>query len=220
MTTTEQCKPRGPHPLWGAPLIVALTFLLVGCYTILRHPITSEEGPDHSSADSEQASHQEYYRGQCLDCHQDYASYPYGFFYGVYPDYYFEYPRIGYYYAYPWWWDRLWYENADPTGQMGVNGEPGEDSLSSSRKASRRGGLIPPYVGGAPVIDYGGYGYQRDGGTTTGKAGNNTGEGAGTTPGTKIRVKASDTPPADSGSASDSKPKPSKKASRRGGGTP
>ena len=212
-------RSRTPHPLWAAPLSVAVTFLIVGCYTILKHPITSDGG---SEGGSEQASHQEFYRGQCLDCHQDYATYPYGFFYGEYPDYYFEYPRWGYYYAYPWWWDHLWYENRDD----GISSD-GEylDSTGTEqpgRKASRRGSMVPPYVEGAPTIPYGGGGYRTNDPPTSGKTGSGSGtEGAGSNDQpAKTRVKAGDTTGADSTAVKDTKPKPSKKAARRGGTPP
>ena len=220
-TDNSRRQSQTPHPLWAAPLCVAVTFLIVGCYTILKHPITSEDGTEGGS---EQASHQEFYRGQCLDCHQDYATYPYGFFYGEYPSYYFEYPRWGYYYAYPWWWDHLWYENngngTSADGEYLDSTGTGE----SSRKASRRGSMIPPYVEGAPpmTIPSGSGGYRTDNPSTSGKTGAESGtEGAssGDKP-AKIRVKAGDTTGADSTAAKDTKPKPSKKASRRGGTPP
>jgi hypothetical protein len=198
-------------------VIVTATFLLVGCYTILKHPITADGDA------TVEASHQEYYRGQCLDCHQDYATYPYGFFYGEYPDYYFEYPRWGYYYAYPWWWDHLWYENTD--GGAADDGAYADSTGAgeSSRKASRRGGMIPPYVEGAPPIPLGGSGYQTGSSSSaTGKTGSGSGtEGASSTDQpAKTRVKAGSTVSGDSTGANEAKPKPSKKAERRGGTPP
>ncbi|MBI5867831.1 MAG: hypothetical protein HZB43_06020 [candidate division Zixibacteria bacterium] len=174
MNRTRVLKFRALHPLWLAPIVVAMSFLVVGCYTILKHPIT---------ADGEQAeagSHQEYYRGQCLDCHQDYASYPYGFFYGEYPDYYFEYPRWGHYYAYPWWWDKLWYETSgDGTTSDAWSTDSGGEVVDG-QKAPRRGGMVPPYVGGAAVTNYGGSGYQYGGSSSGGGTGYQ--QGTGTTP--------------------------------------
>jgi len=202
--------PSSRHTLWAAPIAVALTFLLVGCYTILKHPITSEEGP------SSQIAHQEYYRDRCLDCHEDYATYPYGFFYGNYPEYYFDYPRWGHYYAYPWWWDHYWYDNSENTAAS-------DDGLSvpeSGTKASRRGGLRPPYVGGAPAIPTATNSYRRsDPNTSTSKG---TGTETGTaSPGTsteRVRVKAADT----SNDSSDGNNQPTetkeKKKATRGSG--
>lgn len=143
---------RSRPTIWGAPVAVAITFLLVGCYTILKHPITSEEG-------NIQVSHQEYYRDRCLDCHEDYSEYPYGFFYEKYPDYYFEYPRWGYFYAYPWWWDHLWYENETAT-----SAGPGGIESTPSGKASRRGWLLPPYVQGRSAVPAPGGGHSTGGG--------------------------------------------------------
>jgi hypothetical protein len=196
---------------WGAPVAVALTFLLIGCYTILKHPITSEEGL------VSQASHQEYYRDRCLDCHADYATYPYGFFYGSYPEYYFEYPRWGHYYAYPWWWDHYWYDNDDEA----TGGNYSEGLPESQPKASRRGDLVPPYVGGTPAIPTGGASFRRsDPGATQTKGGTESETGT-ASPGTsteKVRVKAADQSSDSSQSGTQpTESKEKKKASRRGG---
>lgn len=210
MTIRQKALPEMRHPVrlrWAAPSVVLIAFLLVGCYTILKHPITT--GGDGVTA----AHRQEYYRDNCLDCHADYATYPYGFFYGVYPDYYFEYPRLGYYYAYPWWWDHYWYDgrNHPAVDEDGNVLEPGA-------RADRRGALAPPYVGGAPALPSAGSGYVAPS-TGGSKGGGTPGTGAGpTTPGEKIRVRAGDT-------TSDSSSTPGKsdtgtKAGRRGGVQP
>lgn len=188
---------RAPHPLWAAPIVVAVSFLVVGCYTILKHPITAD------GVNAEEASHQEFYRGQCLDCHQDYASYPYGFFYGEYPDYYFEYPRWGHYYAYPWWWDKLWYENnGDESAADAWNSDAGGE-IQDGVKSPRRGGMVPPYVGGAAVIDYGGGGYRYGGSSSGGSAGFQ--QGTGTTPpsvpATGLKSKSEDSAPTETGTS-------------------
>ncbi len=212
-TQTGQPAPSSRRTLWAAPIAVALTFLLVGCYTILKHPITSEEGP------SSQIAHQEYYRDRCLDCHEDYATYPYGFFYGNYPEYYFDYPRWGHYYAYPWWWDHYWYDNSD---DVDVTASDGELSVpESGTKASRRGGLLPPYVGGSPAIPTGTSTYRRS--DPDAPASKGTGTSTGTaSPGTstdRVRVKAADTSSDDANSDTQTTEEPTtkKKASRRGG---
>lgn len=185
LNRTGETAPASRHKMWSAPMAVLLTFLLVGCYTILKHPITSMEGP------SAQMSHQEYYRDRCLDCHEDYATYPYGFFYGDYPEYYFEYPRWGHYYAYPWWWDHYWYDNTDDVAA----GDDGGDVVESGTKASRQSGLRPPYVGGAPAIPTGVSTY-RSGASSGTSATKGSGSETGTAgPGTstkRTRVKASD----------------------------
>ncbi|MEW5700615.1 MAG: hypothetical protein AB1792_00065 [Candidatus Zixiibacteriota bacterium] len=205
--------PRAPA-LWAAPIVVALVFGLVGCYTMLKHPITENEGPERTDAD---VHSQEYYRQNCLDCHADYATYPYGYFYGFYPEYYFENPRWGYYYAYPWWWDHQWYE---PDAA-----EAGGDEGTSSTKAERRGGIVPPYVDRAPAVSAPGGtggGYRAIGsGVGTGKGGTGTepgGAGPGTTP-TKTRVKITGQTPPDSTGTTEQKTT-DKKADRRGGVPP
>jgi hypothetical protein len=209
--TTNSIRQDGParqtrRPFYGVPAAVILAFLLVGCYTILKHPITSEEG-------RVQSHHQEYYRDRCLECHADYAEYPYGFFYGTYPDYYFEYPRWGYYYAYPWWWDNYWYEGGSSDEvQYDDAGQP----VTPSAKASRRGGLIPPYVGGASAVPPPSGGYQRSVPPPV-KQGTGSGTtGAGTAPGTKVRVKKADDSSSDD-NATDQTNSKKKKAGRRGG---
>ncbi|HWO58268.1 MAG TPA: hypothetical protein VNN55_11950 [bacterium] len=177
MTTYSRWRVR-----WAPLAAVAAAFLIVGCYTILKHPVTSEEGPQ-GQLDS--VHPQEYYRQNCIECHSDYAEFPYGYFYGDYPDYYFEYPRWGYYYAYPWWWDRHWYDAGDGEGEIVTEGE----------KAQRRGSLIPPYVTGAPAINTGGMGggggYSVPGGAGGGKGHNGGSTGAGGTQTEKTRVRMS-----------------------------
>ena len=204
--TQPVARSRGPY--WGAPTVILLTFLLVGCYTILKHPITADEGPDRS------AYHQEYYRQQCIDCHADYAEYPYGFFYGDYPDYYFQYPRFGYYYAYPWWWDHYWYDgNGNQAGAVDENGNP----VEPSQKASRRGSLAPPYVQGTTALPTGG-GYRAPtyipskGGTGSG-----TGSTEPTKVGEKIRVKKADKTSDSEDDSQNTNSEKKGKASRRGG---
>ncbi|MBD3297560.1 MAG: hypothetical protein GF341_02815 [candidate division Zixibacteria bacterium] len=194
-------EPRA-RVMWAAPVAVLLTFVLVGCYTILQHPIT--EGDNQ-----QQAYHQEYYREQCIDCHADYAEFPYGFFYGDYPTYYFDNPRWGHYYAYPWWWDHYWYDSDGPvTDEDRQGGEP-------SRKAGRRGSLAPPYVGGSPAMPTGGGTYSAPGGARS-KGGSSSGDEPAQprTPGEKIRVNKSASSDEDN-SNDDSNKK--KKAGRRGG---
>lgn len=195
---------------WAPIIALALSFAVVGCYTILKHPVTSQEGPQDQSSDSHP---QEYYRQNCIECHADYAEFPYGYFYGDYPDYYFEYPRWGYYYAYPWWWDRHWY---------GDTGD--EEVVVEGAKAQRRGGLIPPYVTGAPAINTGGVsgsGYVAPGATLPGgkpATGGSTGAGGDQQGKTRVRMSGN----ADSTQTPDSTEKnpSSTKATRRGGTKP
>ncbi|GAB4313773.1 MAG: hypothetical protein Kow0074_00450 [Candidatus Zixiibacteriota bacterium] len=194
--TTE----RGPRVFWAAPVAVLLTFVLVGCYTILQHPITAGDNEGR-------AYHQEYYREQCIDCHADYAEFPYGFFYGDYPNYYFENPRWGHYYAYPWWWDHYWYDSEGPvTDDDRLGGDP-------SRKADRRGALAPPYVGGTPALPTGGSYSAPSAPASKGGSGTGNDPAAPSTTGEKIRVNKS------AGSEEDGKDDSNKKgkSGRRGG---
>ena len=116
--------------VWLAVALIIVGVLAVGCYTVLTHPRVEgeeEETIEHTGA---------YYREHCTDCHGDYHSYPYGYYYGFYPDYYWSNPRWGHYYAYPWWWDRYWWDYDDDA----------EYVPTSDEKADRRRGLEPPYV--------------------------------------------------------------------------
>lgn len=196
---------------WAPLAVVALSFVIVGCYTILKHPVTSQEGPQSAYAE---AHPQEYYRQNCIECHADYAEFPYGYFYGDYPDYYFEYPRWGYYYAYPWWWDRHWYGDNDGEGEALVEGE----------KSLRRGGLIPPYVTGAPAVSTGGVsggGYVAPGATAPGsKPGSGGSTGAGGDQQEKTRVRVSGASDTTQTPASTKENPTSTKATRRGGAKP
>ncbi len=197
---------------WAPLVIVALSFVIVGCYTILKHPVTAEEGPQGQYSESHP---QEYYRQNCVECHADYSEYPYGYFYGDYPDYYFEYPRWGYYYAYPWWWDQHWY---DP------GSDEGDEDIADGAKAQRRGSLIPPYVTGSPAIitggshGTGGGGYVAPGTSVPGgktNTGGSTGAGGDQNEKTRVRVSGADT----TETATD-KNETSTKATRRGGTKP
>jgi hypothetical protein len=110
--------------------IIAGIFLL-GCYTVLTHPRVEGEEEEHYSG--------RYYRENCTDCHVDYHQYPYGYYYGYSPDYYWGYPRWGYYYNYPWWWEWYWWDYYDDEGEYVPRDiEKGE---------RRRSNLAPPYSG-------------------------------------------------------------------------
>jgi len=200
------------HP--AAVATVAILFGVVGCYTILQHPITENEGPERTESD---VHSQEYYRQNCLDCHADYATYPYGYFYGFYPEYYFENPRWGYYYAYPWWWDHGWYSQ---------DAEAGPDSLGAvgTTKAERRGGMVPPYVDRAPAVSVpstGVGGYRAPGSEGTPGKGTAGGGSPTVSPakgGTKTRIvlPADTTGPGDQKDQTSDKSEEKKKATRRG----
>lgn len=205
---------------WAPLIVVAMGFLIVGCYTILKHPVTEQEGPQGEQGEQSEYGEyhpQEYYRQNCIECHADYAEFPYGYFYGDYPDYYFEYPRWGYYYAYPWWWDRHWYDaSSDTAGVQVVDGE----------KTQRRGSLIPPYVTGSPALNTGGTaggggGYVLPGTSVPGgrtPTGGST--GAGGEQGEKTRVRMGSSTDSSQSPKSSEKQPTSTKATRRGGTKP
>ena len=119
--------------------IVFIALLTSGCYTILQHPASEI---NYTSED---------YQTDCLKCHSDYNEYPYGYFYGQYPDYWWSSPRWGRYYAYPWWWDNYWYK-----GNYKHTQEYGDDDLSPrstrGKKVERRDTLRPPYTVGTSTL--------------------------------------------------------------------
>jgi hypothetical protein len=115
-------------------LIIAAIFLL-GCYTVLTHPTVEGEEEEHYTGI--------YYRENCTDCHVDYHQYPYGYYYGYSPDYYWESPRWGHYYNYPWWWEWYWSDYWDDDAEsIPRDIEKGE---------RRRSSLAPPYSGATGV---------------------------------------------------------------------
>jgi hypothetical protein len=114
-------------------MMVTVTMVSIGCYTVITHPGTEENYTAHD------------YQQDCLSCHPDYHEYPYGYFYGDYPDYWWSTPRWGRYYAYPWWWDYSWYDGVahdiDDNGQTSPR-------TGEAKKAERRSSLRPPYSSG------------------------------------------------------------------------
>lgn len=131
MNTTARASAR--TFLLGLVAIATAAIVAVGCYTIIRHPAMKAEvadvgGYEHAQSDKD-----------CLRCHQDYGSYPYGHYYEYYPDYYWRYERWGSYNAYPWWWDDLWYGSSA--------GSPvSVDTVDQIEKPERRRGIPPPFV--------------------------------------------------------------------------
>jgi hypothetical protein len=117
--------------VWLGILLIIVGVLTIGCYTVLMHP--QVQGEEEATVEHTG----EYYREHCTDCHGDYHNYPYGYYYGYYPDYYWNSPRWGHYYAYPWWWDRYWWDS----DESNVETVP-----QSDEKAERRRSLEPPYV--------------------------------------------------------------------------
>jgi hypothetical protein len=71
-------------------------FVLAGCYTTLRHPVSADFPDDYDYS---------YHEKSCYDCHDEAAFYHAQ--YGVYFDYYYDSPWFGYY-SDPWWYDGYW----------------------------------------------------------------------------------------------------------------
>jgi hypothetical protein len=175
------------------PFLTVLTIIILssaGCYTVLRHPAVEE---DYSQSD---------YQVQCIDCHPDYHEYPYGYFYGDYPGYWWDSPRWGRYYAYPWWWDHYWFDNVryhyddyDDDGGLSPRS-------SSGKKVERRNTLRPPYTQGGTIIER-----STTPASTGGVSGGSTGKQSGQSGQTKTKEKSTEQ-------------KEEKKAPRRGGGRP
>ncbi len=86
-------------------LLIITGIFILGCYTVLTHPSVEGEEEEHYSG--------AYYRQNCTDCHVDYHQYPFGYYYGYSPDYYWENQRWGHYYNYPWWWEWYWWDYMD-----------------------------------------------------------------------------------------------------------
>jgi len=80
-------------------LVMAVAIAGGGCYTIIKHPKLNYADHDHS-----------YYHKQCMDCHQDYYNFPYGYGYSDIPFYWGDYHNWGSYYTYPWWWESYWWD--------------------------------------------------------------------------------------------------------------
>jgi hypothetical protein len=185
----------GPMKRFIALLLPSIVIMvaLAGCYTILQHPAVDESYSSHD------------YQQDCVRCHADYHQYPYGYFYGSYPGYWWDNPRWGHYYAYPWWWDNYWYSN-----DYDQNNNDGDDSntprTEESQKAIRRDALRPPYVSGSSTASF----HRQE--TTT---------GTGTVDGkTNPADNSTDSTKKDDDNKSDSKKetkKEEKKAERRGG---
>jgi hypothetical protein len=131
----------------GIAALLAAAITSSGCYTIIRHPSVADDRDQAESSDSSPSYSHGEADHDCMRCHQDFATYPYGYYYSYYPDYYWTNPRWGDYYAYPWWWEDYWY------GNSGGSDAPA-DTINTTDKPDRRRGIAPPYTRGAdPRID-------------------------------------------------------------------
>jgi hypothetical protein len=136
-------------------LLMAFVIAGGGCYTIIKHPKVDLVEHDN-----------QYYQKQCLDCHQDYHEFPYGYGYGDVPSYWQDYGRWGSYYAYPWWWENYWWD-------VGAGENDGKYKYDSGEMPRERRGLFDnlPWeqgLGPAPIVPDGGGSGSNTGGTATG----------------------------------------------------
>lgn len=178
-----------------ATAIILIALVTSGCYTILQHPASEA---NYSAED---------YQSDCLECHTDYHEYPYGYFYGHYPDYWWSSPRWGRYYAYPWWWDNYWYEGSYRHTQD-YNNDDASPRSTRGKKVERRDVLRPPYSAGTTSLS-------RSGGTgnigisgSSGKPSDQNNQPADNNDKTKVKTEKKE------------KKKEKKKTTRRGGGNP
>ncbi|MCP4632837.1 MAG: hypothetical protein GY855_07905 [candidate division Zixibacteria bacterium] len=177
-------------------LCLAMLFIILmasGCYTILQHP------------DSEINYTAEDYQTDCLECHAEYHEYPYGYFYGQYPDYWWSSPRWGRYYAYPWWWDNYWYEGNYQHSEYEVDDEPSPRS-TRGKKVERRSSLRPPYTTGSNNISRSSGNYNTGTSSPTSNPSDQKDNPSDNPNDTKVKAKKEE------------KKKENKKAPRRGGG--
>lgn len=99
-----------------------------GCYTVLKHP--TDEGGYAASQTSD-----------CTRCHYDYATFPYGYYYAPYPDYWWQYERFGSYYAYPWWWS--YYDYSYNDDNIATESDGRETKFDRSESSTEP--MPPPY---------------------------------------------------------------------------
>jgi len=111
---------RGEVPSRAALVLIALSLLLTGCYTMLRHPAAVEETAVRSDAD-------------CVRCHyeDDYYASP---SYSPWVEYYASssWPWINYYGS-PWWYGETW---------VPYRGGSGSDAGEDGQKLPGRQGWV------------------------------------------------------------------------------
>ena len=158
----------------GITALIAAAITSAGCYTIIRHPSVGESSDLSESSDTSPSYTHDAADYDCVRCHQDFASYPYGYYYRYYPEYYWTNPRWGDYYAYPWWWDDYWYSSS---------GSGSADTVNSIDRPEHRRGIVPPYSRGAdPRVDPPPFNSGNTTGVTGGSGGTTTGGGTVVTP--------------------------------------
>jgi hypothetical protein len=145
-------------------LLIAFVIAGGGCYTIIKHPKVDLVEHDN-----------QYYHKQCLDCHQDYHEFPYGYGYRDVPSYWQDYGRWGSYYTYPWWWENYWWDIGGGESEAKYKYDTGE-------KPNERRGLFEnlPWeqgLGPAPIVPDAGSGSSANtGGTSTGSSDDDDGK--------------------------------------------
>ncbi len=143
------------------PLLIVLSFLLAGCYTMLKHPQIEQE-ESHTGANVQPAR-------SCTDCHSEMHAdvyyhdpfYRYDPFWMRRPFYSRSYySRWHYYRSYPWWWDRYerrhHYRDREPTYPGSSRDEPREEIKRDWHRRSGFGtgggiGIGAPQVRSRPL---------------------------------------------------------------------
>lgn len=113
------------------PLALLLAVIGPGCYTVVMHP--SDEGGYRADQTSD-----------CLRCHDTYHDYPYGYYYGPYPSWWWDYSNYSSYYAYPWWWRYYDYPYLD-NGYTDGGGGSVHRGTKFDRRETGSGPMPPPH---------------------------------------------------------------------------
>jgi hypothetical protein len=114
------------------PLALVLAIVVPGCYTVVMHP--SDEGGYRADQTSD-----------CLRCHDSFHDYPYGYYYGPYPTWWWNYSNYSSYYAYPWWWRYYDYPYLDDGYHYGDGGGTSHRGTKFDRRETRPGPVPPPH---------------------------------------------------------------------------
>ncbi len=125
-------------------LVIATTIisalLIPGCYTVVKHPTTNGKFlADQTS--------------NCISCHAGYTEFPYGHYYSPTPDYWWDNPRYGEYYTFPWWWSYYEYSYLDGEYRYDSYSAPGQTKFEVHEVTI----YAPPPPYSFPYTNGGGY---------------------------------------------------------------
>ncbi len=136
----------------GVGLFV-LSILMVGCYTMLKHPTVSQPPPIHPDS-AATYSHDSGYNLSCTDCHNNQYDHRRQVHYWNdwewYPNYYTGYMGWRRYYWRPWWYDH-YYRNPYYGNYYGGGGGGGGSGDPPSKRQFGRRESANPSPGGPPV---------------------------------------------------------------------